>query len=531
MSLFNEERPKTWKQVVGQDTVVRQIRAKLADNRFPQAVIMTGPRGCGKTTSARIIAKALNCEKPVDGEPCCSCPSCKAIAEGKSGSVIELDAATNNGVDDVRSILEQLSFSHFGRKKVVILDEVHMFSASAWNALLKTLEEPPENVVFILATTELKVPLTVLSRCCKFEFRKLSMQDMENYLYDMCVKHNINAEPGALELISSHSDGCLRDALSTLEQFMHQGDVEAETVLDFLGMADDDAVFSILGSVITGDSGKAIVGLEELEKRGKNLPAVLKAMIEALTLATAYMESGDSYRILRSEEYVEKLKDFCGIADLARINQLQTAFMEVYPYLKQQNSFLLKAAMVSVTSSESMLSRLERAVEEVRKGTAPLPKPSTGTDKAEKAQDSEAEKDTVLADGFETAAVEELPWDSGQDGACDFAVTPSMEDEQCYGMPETAPQLLAWESSASMQETGVESRAEDDAVTKEEEVSEGTITPLQSDGMEPDQGFEIGGVIELDVLDAPDMSPKSVEKPVLSMLDDDFDAFGSFARH
>lgn len=364
MSLYNDERPRKFASVLGQDVIVRQMKRKIVDRRFPHTVLLTGPRGTGKTTCAGIIGKALNCDNlGEDGEPCCQCESCQSIEMGMNPAVLELDAATHNGVEDVRGLIEQSQFAPAGKKKVYILDEVHMFSTAAWNALLKTLEEPPEDVVFILATTELqKIPMTVLSRALKFEFRKIGREVMQNYIYDLCVKYQIGIEPGALSMIVTFAEGCMRDALSLLEQFIGCEELETETVREFLGIASEEVIFDILESMRDGDGGKALRIVEECEMRGKNMVLIVKAILEALTYATAYRASGTLPAL--SDLYCGRLKDFAESVPEPRIEQFCGAFLQVYPLLAKnaQLSFFLKAAITNLISSESLLSRLEREI-------------------------------------------------------------------------------------------------------------------------------------------------------------------------
>lgn len=370
MSLYNDERPKEFKNVLGQELIVRQMMRKIAEGRFPHTALLTGPRGTGKTTCAGIIGKALNCDNlKEDGEPCCQCESCRSIEKGMSPSVLELDAATHNGVEDVRTLIEQSHFVPAGKKKVFILDEVHMFSTSAWNALLKTLEDPPENVIFIMATTELqKVPLTVLSRAVKFEFQKIKREVMQNYIYDLCVKYQIGIEPGALSLIVTSAEGCMRDALSLLEQFIGCEELETETVREFLGITSEEVILDMLESMKDGDEAKALRIVEECEMRGKNMVLVVKAILEALTHATAYKASGTLPAL--SDVYRSRLTDFAESISEPRIGQFCGTFLQVYPMLVKnaQLSFFLKAAIVNLISSESLLSRLERKVSNLKGG-------------------------------------------------------------------------------------------------------------------------------------------------------------------
>lgn len=370
MSLYNDERPKVFSDVLGQEVIVRQMKKKIADHRFPHTALLTGPRGTGKTTCAKIIGKALNCDNlREDGEPCCQCESCRSIEMGMNPAVLDLDAATHNGVEDVRALIEQSQFVPAGRKKVFILDEVHMFSAAAWNALLKTLEEPPEDVVFILATTELqKVPLTVLSRALKFEFQKIGREVMQNYICDLCAKYQIGIEPGALSLVVTSAEGCMRDALSLLEQFIGCEELETETVREFLGLTSEEMIFDMLESMRDGDGTKALCIVEECEQRGKNMLLVVKAVLEALTYATAYRASGTLPAM--SDLYRCRLKDFAESVPESRIEQFCGAFLQAYPLLARnvQLSFFLRASITNLVGSESLLSRLEKEVSCLKKG-------------------------------------------------------------------------------------------------------------------------------------------------------------------
>lgn len=370
MSLYNDERPRTFSAVLGQDVIVRQMKRKIAEGRFPHTALLTGPRGTGKTTCAGIIGKALNCDDlGEDGEPCCRCESCRSIEKGMSPAVLELDAATHNGVEDVRALVEQSQFVPAGRKKVFILDEVHMFSTAAWNALLKTLEDPPQNVVFILATTELqKVPLTVLSRTLRFEFRKIGREVMQGYIYDLCIKYRIGIEPGALSLVVTSAEGCMRDALSLLEQFIGCEELETETVREFLGLTSEEVIFDMLESMRDGDGGKALRIVEECERMGRNMLLVVKAVLEALSYATAYKAGGALPAL--SDAYCGRLKEFADSIPASRIGQFCGTFLQVYPLLARnaQLTFFLKAAITNLIGSESLLGRLEREVSCLKAG-------------------------------------------------------------------------------------------------------------------------------------------------------------------
>ncbi|MBP5297922.1 MAG: DNA polymerase III subunit gamma/tau, partial [Lachnospiraceae bacterium] len=242
-ALYRKFRPANFSDVKGQDHIVTTLVNQLKAGRIGHAYLFTGTRGTGKTSVAKIFARAVNCENPVDGNPCGECPTCKAIASGAAMNVMEIDAASNNGVDNIRDIVEEVSYSPaLGKYKVYIIDEVHMLSIGAFNALLKTLEEPPSYVIFILATTEVhKIPITILSRCQRYDFRRIGIDVISDRLKELVDKENVVVEEKALKYIAKVADGSMRDALSLLDQCIafHLGkDLTYDMVLDVLGAVD-----------------------------------------------------------------------------------------------------------------------------------------------------------------------------------------------------------------------------------------------------------------------------------------------------
>ena len=259
VSLYRKYRPARFEDMFGQEHIRTVLKRQCETGKVSHAYLFCGTRGTGKTTSAKILAKAVNCENPQNGEPCGKCASCISIDNGTATDVIELDAASNNGVDDIRDICEQVVYPPASlKKRVYIIDEVHMLSAGAYNALLKTLEEPPEHVIFILATTELqKIPPTILSRCQRFEFRRIQPEDITACLLSVAGKENINLEKNAAELLAELADGSMRDSLSLLESCVAAGNGDAitvETVSRQLGIAQDGTVAGILKAVAAHDS-------------------------------------------------------------------------------------------------------------------------------------------------------------------------------------------------------------------------------------------------------------------------------------
>ena len=249
-ALYRKFRPSEFEDVKGQDAIVTTLKNQIQTDRIGHAYLFCGTRGTGKTTVAKIFAKAVNCQHPVEGSPCGQCDMCRSIAAGTSMNVIEIDAASNNGVDNIREIREEVAYRPTeGRYKVYIIDEVHMLSIGAFNALLKTLEEPPEYVIFILATTEAhKIPVTILSRCQRYDFKRISIETISGRLRELIEKENLDVEDKAVRYIARMADGSMRDALSLLDQctaFYIGQRLTYDNVLEVLGAVDAD-VFSRL---------------------------------------------------------------------------------------------------------------------------------------------------------------------------------------------------------------------------------------------------------------------------------------------
>ncbi|MCB0397327.1 MAG: DNA polymerase III subunit gamma/tau [Flavobacteriales bacterium] len=266
-------RPSRFETVIGQDAITVTLKNAIRNNHLAQAFLFCGPRGVGKTTCARILAKTINCESLTEeGEACDSCSSCKSFNEGKSLNVFELDAASNNHVEDIRSLIDQVRFSpQAGKYKVYIIDEVHMLSQQAFNAFLKTLEEPPAHAKFILATTEKhKVLPTILSRCQIFDFKRVTVEDIARHLAFVAEHEGIQADMEALHIIAQKSDGALRDALSTFDQLVSFGGnrLTYEEVIENLNILDHDYFFKVIDQVVTGDQTGALLLLDEVIRRG-----------------------------------------------------------------------------------------------------------------------------------------------------------------------------------------------------------------------------------------------------------------------
>ncbi len=289
-ALYRKWRPQTFDEVVGQKHITDTLKNQIKNNRLSHAYLFIGTRGTGKTTCARILAKAVNCENPVDGNPCGVCPACRGIGEGRIMDVVELDAASNNSVDNVRALRDEAVFSPSAvKKRVYIIDEVHMLSTSAFNALLKILEEPPEHLLFILATTELqKVPATILSRCQRHSFKRIDAHSIADYLEYIASKESFRLSHDAAELIARLADGGVRDALSLLDQCSASDNIDLEAVYSAMGLAGNRRTFALVECIAARDCGKVLKDFNALWMDGKD-PAVLLTELMNLLRDTLMM--------------------------------------------------------------------------------------------------------------------------------------------------------------------------------------------------------------------------------------------------
>lgn len=283
-ALYRKWRPNSFDDVVGQEHITETLKRQLVTGRLSHAYLFVGTRGTGKTTCAKILARAANCEHPVNGNPCNRCPSCVGIETGAILDVEELDAASNNSVDNIRALRDEAVFTPAAvKKRVYIVDEVHMLSTAAFNALLKILEEPPEHLIFILATTEIrKVPATILSRCQRFSFKRISPLDIANRLLYISSQESFTLLPDAAQLLARLADGSMRDALSLLDQCASAEEITVEHVLSAIGLAGSDEIGRMLGCVIDGDVVSVLESLDKMYFAGRDMASVLKELTALL---------------------------------------------------------------------------------------------------------------------------------------------------------------------------------------------------------------------------------------------------------
>ena len=381
-ALYRKFRPDAFSDVKGQDHIVTTLKNQLRANRIGHAYLFTGTRGTGKTTVAKIFAKTVNCEHPTEDGPCGECRICKAIAAGASMNVIEIDAASNNGVDNIREIIDEVSYSPAeGKYKVYIIDEVHMLSPGAFNALLKTLEEPPSYVIFILATTEVhKIPITILSRCQRYDFKRISIDTITDRMKELMDTEQVQVEDRALRYIAKVADGSMRDALSLLDQCIafHLGkELTYDMTLDVLGAVDTEVFSRLLRFVMDRNVLGCIELLEEIVMQGREL-------VQFVTDFTWYLrnlmlvQTADNLEdvIDMSTDNLANLKEEASMLSMDQIIRYIHIFSELSGQIRYaaQKRILVEIALIKLckpemeTDQEAVLDRIRQVEEKVENG-------------------------------------------------------------------------------------------------------------------------------------------------------------------
>ena len=404
-ALYRKFRPDSFASVKGQDHIVKTLKNQIMADRIGHAYLFCGTRGTGKTSVAKILAKAVNCEHPVDGNPCGECETCKAIAAGTSMNVIEIDAASNNGVDNIREIREEVAYSPTtGKYKVYIIDEVHMLSIGAFNALLKTLEEPPSYVIFIRATTEAhKIPITILSRCQRYDFKRISINTISSRLMELMEKENVEVEERAIRYIAKKADGSMRDALSLLDQciaFYLGQKLTYDHVLDVLGAVDTEVFSRFLREILKNDVAQVMKHLEELVMQGRELGQFVSDFTWYLRNLLLLKSSEELEEVLDvSSDNLVLLKEEAGMVREDTLIRFIRVFSELSGQMKFSGSkrVLLEVALIKLcrpqmeTDEVSLLERIRMLEKKLESGmiavrqTPPgqrmqVPEPGTGED-------------------------------------------------------------------------------------------------------------------------------------------------------
>ena len=355
-ALYRKWRPSNFEEVKGQDHIVTTLKNQIEMNRIGHAYLFCGTRGTGKTSIAKIFAKAVNCEHSVNGSPCNECAMCRAVNEQRSMNVIEIDAASNNGVDNIREIREEVAYSPSeGKYKVYIIDEVHMLSIGAFNALLKTLEEPPSYVIFILATTEAhKIPITILSRCQRYDFRRISTGTIAERLRELADAEGIDAEDAALAYVARMADGSMRDALSLLDQcnaFYIGQRLKYENVLDVLGAVDTSVFGSLLKSISSQDVSGVIHLIDEIVMQGRDLTQFVVDFTWYLRNLLMVQSSGDLTDLVEaSAEQLEVMRQEASAIDASVLMRYIRIFSDLSGKVRYstQKRVLVEVALIKL---------------------------------------------------------------------------------------------------------------------------------------------------------------------------------------
>ena len=391
-ALYRKFRPDNFRDVKGQDHIVTTLKNQIQADRIGHAYLFCGTRGTGKTSIAKLFAKTVNCENPQEGSPCGVCPSCKSIAAGASMNVIEIDAASNNGVDNIREIVDEVSYSPAeGKYKVYIIDEVHMLSIGAFNALLKTLEEPPSYVIFILATTEVhKIPITILSRCQRYDFKRISIETITERMQELMDAEGIQVEEKALRYVAKTADGSMRDALSLLDQCIafHFGkELTYDKVLDVLGAVDTEVFSRLCRQVLERNVLGCIQLLEEIIIQGRELTQFVSDFSWYLRNLLLVKTSDNMEDVIDvSSENLLRLKEEAQDIEMETIIRYIRVFSELASKMKYatQKRVLLEIALIKLCKPEmdkerdAILDRVRALEEKIEKGVVAVTPQTAG---------------------------------------------------------------------------------------------------------------------------------------------------------
>ena len=371
-ALYRKFRPLNFAEIVGQEHITRTLRNQIIADRVGHAYLFNGGRGTGKTSAAKVLARAINCLNPKDGEPCNECEICRGAINGSLTDIVEMDAASNNSVEDIRSIREEVNFLPTKAKyRVYIIDEVHMLSTGAFNALLKTLEEPPEHVKFILATTEpQKLPATILSRCQRFDFKRISNENIIKRLTTVCEKSNIEITREALNIIAILSEGAMRDALSILERCIQDGDnkIDEDKIKDLVGIPKITYIAKITEAITNYDVTQALENVDVVLTEGKDINNLVWELIKYVKDVLVYKAAGklDLY----SEEEIEKIEEISEKVSKEDLIDIVYKLSELENEIKwsTQKTIMLQAGIIKLCSKQAKIgNNIEERIEKIEK--------------------------------------------------------------------------------------------------------------------------------------------------------------------
>ena len=367
ISLYRKWRSQDFDQIIGQSPIVQTLRNAIKNNRLAHAYLFSGPRGTGKTSTARILAKALNCEQGMKDQPCDKCDNCNKIRDGHSVNVIEIDAASNRGIDEIRELRERIRYAPIsGRFKVYIIDEVHMLTSEAFNALLKTLEEPPSHTIFVLATTELqKVPLTIISRCQRLDFKRITLKEIEAHLQKIVHAEGFEIEAKALNLVARVSEGCMRDAISLLDQLVSFSGqkIAYDNVVMMLGTADEELLFSFADAIAENNTAQVLALIKKGLEEGRATPQVTRDLVGHFR-GLMHLKVGSSEILELTADYLARLTKQSEKFSLNKIKTVIRALAKAELDMKwhPHGRLVLEVALLEMLESSGQSEAREKSV-------------------------------------------------------------------------------------------------------------------------------------------------------------------------
>lgn len=374
--LYNKYRPNTLDEIKGQEETVSIMKGIIESGNLPHTMLFVGVRGTGKTSIGRIFSRYVNCEHPTKNGPCNECAACREILNESSMDVLEYDGASNNKVDDIHQLMESAKYEPVRKKKVFIIDECHALSTAAWQSVLKILEEPPKNTIFILCTTEVhKVPATIISRCRTFYFKQISTDVIKDQLAEICQKESISYDMEGLALIAKSAKGSMRDALSMLEQFSVSG-ASCDRVRRVLGLTSEESIFGLINGIVEGKSDICLSILHEVLSVGKDARQLVNDLITALTDIIYFIQSGDYDEIHNTESYKVAVKDMAYKVTVIKCMDMIKAFSSIYATASKtgETEFILQTCILNLILEKTELALMQERIDELSQKVSELDK-------------------------------------------------------------------------------------------------------------------------------------------------------------